>query len=236
MIRKHLLCLGLAAMMTVSPALPAFAAVNSSLTSTTMENCGAYLFEWRPVDCGNGNYFAILVGGNTIAESNVILNRGYDYAYTFDPMTYPRPWGTVPDLVNVDGVWAIPENWASLPENTQPVLQIVLKTNNKNLNTDKRYVNVVHLPGNVDPSSLPAEVRKYLINVDTSDAGAYNGTVTPGWQTEADGTQKYLKPDGTYITGWLTLDEDQYYMDENGVMLKDTITPDGHYEIGRAHV
>ena len=43
MIKKHLLCLGLAAMMTVSPALPAFAAVNSSLTSTTMENCGAYL-------------------------------------------------------------------------------------------------------------------------------------------------------------------------------------------------
>lgn len=229
MFKKHLLCLGLAAVMATASAYPAFAAVNSSLTSTTMENCGAYLFEWRPVDCGNGNYFAILVGGNTIAESNVILNRGYDYAYTFDPMTYPRPWGTVPDLVNVDGVWAIPENWASLPENTQPVLQIVLKTNNKNLNTDKRYVNVVHLPGNVDPSSLPAEVRKYLINVDTSDAGAYNGTVTPGWQTEADGTQKYLKPDGTYITGWLTLDEDQYYMDENGVMLKDTITPDGHY-------
>ena len=50
MIRKHLLCLGLATMMTVSPTLPAFAAVNSSLTSTTMENCGAYLFEWRPVD------------------------------------------------------------------------------------------------------------------------------------------------------------------------------------------
>ena len=224
MIKRKLKAILLAAALSVSTVFTAFAA-----TSTTMENSGAYLFEWRPVDCGDGHSFAILVGGNTINESDVILRRGYDYAYTFDPMTYPRPWGTVPDLVNVDGVWAIPENWASLPENTQPVLQIVLKTNNKNLNTDKRYVNVVHLPGNVDPSSLPAEVRKYLINVDTSDAGAYNGTVTPGWQTEADGTQKYLKPDGTYITGWLTLDEDQYYMDENGVMLKDTITPDGHY-------
>ena len=224
MIKKKLaaLCIALAACFVSS--VPAYAN-----TTTVMENSGAYLFEWRPVDYGNGTSFAILVGGNEIYEKDVILNRGYDYAYTFDPMTYPRPWGTVPDLVNVDGVWAIPENWASLPENTQPVLQIVLKTNNKNLNTDKRYVNVVHLPGNVDPSSLPAEVRKYLINVDTSDAGAYNGTVTPGWQTEADGTQKYLKPDGTYITGWLTLDEDQYYMDENGVMLKDTITPDGHY-------
>ena len=194
MIRKRLLCFGLAAVIATSPSLPAFAAVNTSLSSTSMENCGAYLFEWRPIDCGNGNYFAILVGGNTLTESDVILNRGYDYAYTFDPMTYTRPWGTVPDLVNVDGVWAIPENWGTLPEGTQPVLQIVLKTNNKNLDTDKRYVNVVHLPGNVDPSSLPPEVRKYLINVDTSDAGAYNGTVTPGWQTEADGSQKYLKP------------------------------------------
>ena len=85
MFKKHLLCLGLAAVMATASAYPAFAAVNSSLTSTTMENCGAYLFEWRPVDCGNGNYFAILVGGNTIAESNVILNRGYDYAYTLIP-------------------------------------------------------------------------------------------------------------------------------------------------------
>ena len=42
--------------------------------------------------------------------------------------------------------------------------------------------------------------------------------------------EKYLKPDGTYITnGWLTLEDEQYYMDERGVMLKDTVTPDGHY-------
>ena len=151
-------------------------------------------FEWRPIDCGNGNYFAILVGGNTLTESDVILNRGYDYAYTFDPMTYTRPWGTVPDLVNVDGVWAIPENWGTLPEGTQPVLQIVLKTNNKNLDTDKRYVNVVHLPGNVAPSSLPPEVRKYLINVDTSDAGAYNGTVADRsrWFPEVFKTRRNL--------------------------------------------
>lgn len=230
MIRKHLLYLGMVAILAASSAIPTFADTNSTISNTSMENCGAYLFEWRPIDCGNGNYFAILVGGNTITESNVILNRGYDYAYTFDPMTYSRPWGTVPDLVNIDGVWAIPENWSSIPEGTQPVLQIVLKTNNKNLNTDKRYINVVHLPDGADVSSLPAEVRKYLINVDGSDAGAYNGTITPGWQTEADGSQKYLKPDGTYVTGgWLTLDEDHYYMDENGVMLRDTITPDGYY-------
>ena len=69
------------------------------------------------------------------------------------------------------------------------MLQIILKTNNKNLDTDKRYINVVHLPNGTDTSSLPPEVRKYLINVDGSDAGAYNGTVTPGWQTEADGSK-----------------------------------------------
>ena len=157
MIRKRLLCFGLAAVMAASSSLPAFAAVNTSFSSTSMENCGAYLFEWRPIDCGNGNYFAILVGGNTLNESNVILNRGYDYAYTFEPMTYSRPWGTVPDLVNIDGKWGIPENWSSMPEGAQPTLQIVLKTNYKTLNTDKRYVNVVHLPSNVNFDYLPAK-------------------------------------------------------------------------------
>ena len=230
MIRRKLLVLGTAICLAVSAnAITSFADTTSAST-TTMENCGAYLFEWRPIDCGNGNYFAILVGGNTLNESDVILNRGYDYAYTFEPMTYARPWGTVPDLVNIDGKWGIPENWSSMPEGAQPTLQIVLKTNYKTLNTDKRYVNVVHLPSNVNSSTLPAEVRKYLINVDTSDAGAYNDTVTPGWQKEADGSEKYLKPDGTYVSnGWLQLDDKKYYMDENGVKLKDTITPDGFY-------
>ena len=230
MIRRKLLVLGTAICLAVSAnAITSFADTTSAST-TTMENCGAYLFEWRPIDCGNGNYFAILVGGNTLNESNVILNRGYDYAYTFEPMTYSRPWGTVPDLVNIDGKWGIPENWSSMPEGAQPTLQIVLKTNYKTLNTDKRYVNVVHLPSNISPSSLPAEVRKYLINSDTSDAGAYNDTVTPGWQKEEDGSEKYLKPDGTYVTnGWLQLDDKKYYMDENGVKLKDTVTPDGFY-------
>ena len=230
MIRRKLLVLGTAICLAVSAnAITSFADTTSANT-TTMENCGAYLFEWRPIDCGNGNYFAILVGGNTLNESDVILNRGYDYAYTFEPMTYSRPWGTVPDLVNIDGKWGIPENWSSMPEGAQPTLQIVLKTNYKTLNTDKRYVNVVHLPSNVNSSTLPAEVRKYLINVDTSDAGAYNDTVTPGWQKEADESEKYLKPDGTYVSnGWLQLDDKKYYMDENGVKLKDTITPDGFY-------
>ena len=230
MIRRKLLVLGTAICLAVSAnAITSFADTTSANT-TTMENCGAYLFEWRPIDCGNGNYFAILVGGNTLNESDVILNRGYDYAYTFEPMTYSRPWGTVPDLLNIDGKWGIPENWSSMPEGAQPTLQIVLKTNYKTLNTDKRYVNVVHLPSNVNSSTLPAEVRKYLINVDTSDAGAYNDTVTPGWQKEADGSEKYLKPDGTYVSnGWLQLDDKKYYMDENGVKLKDTITPDGFY-------
>ena len=197
---------------------------------TTMENCGAYLFEWRPIDCGNGHYFAILVGGNTIAESDVILNRGYDYAYTFNSLVYGKPWGQVPELVNVNGVWAIPENQPLLPAGTQPTLQIVLYTNNGKLPDKYRYIDVVSLPAGVDTSTLPADVRKYLINVDGSDAGAYNGTVTSGWVNEADGSRRYRKPDGTYVTnGWLNVDDELYYMDANGVMLKDTITPDGIY-------
>ena len=42
-------------------------------------------------------------------------------------MTYSRPWGTVPDLVNIDGKWGIPENWATMPQDSQSVMQIVLK-------------------------------------------------------------------------------------------------------------
>ena len=230
MIRKKLLILGVALCLATSANIVTAFAETTTSNITTMENCGAYIFEWRPIDCGNGNYFAILVGGNTLYESDVILNRGYDYAYTFEPMTYSRPWGTVPDLVNIDGKWGIPENWATMPQDSQSVMQIVLKTNYKTLSTDKRYVNVVHLPSNISPSSLPAEGRKYLINSDTSDAGAYNDTVTPGWQKEEDGSEKYLKPDGTYVTnGWLQLDDKKYYMDENGVKLKDTVTPDGFY-------
>lgn len=230
MIRKKLLILGAALCLATSANIVTAFAETTTSNITTMENCGAYIFEWRPIDCGNGNYFAILVGGNTLYESDVILNRGYDYAYTFEPMTYSRPWGTVPDLVNIDGKWGIPENWTTMPQDSQSVMQIVLKTNYKTLSTDKRYVNVVHLPSNISPSSLPAEVRKYLINSDTSDAGAYNDTVTPGWQKEEDGSEKYLKPDGTYVTnGWLQLDDKKYYMDENGVKLKDTVTPDGFY-------
>ena len=226
MVKKFTVALCMALSLSVTVPTVAFA----DNTTTTMENCGAYLFEWRPVDCGDGHSFAILVGGNTINESDIILRRGYDYAYTFNPMTYSRPWGQVPDLVNINGVWGIPENWSSLPEGAQPVTRITLVTNNKNLDTNERYVDVVHLPGDVDSSSLPAEVRKYLINVDGSDAGAYEGTITGGWFIDETGKKKYRKPDGTFITNtWLNADDETYYMDENGYMLTDTITPDGKY-------
>jgi len=230
MIRRKLLVLGTAICLAVSAnAITSFADTTSAST-TTMENCGAYLFEWRPIDCGNGNYFAILVGGNTLNESNVILNRGYDYAYTFEPMTYSRPWGTVPDLVNIDGKWGIPENWSSMPEGAQPTLQIVLKTNYKTLNTDKRYVNVVHLPSNVNSSTLPAEVRKYLINVDASDAGAYNDTVTPGWYKDGD-YWRYIQKNGYYLANSWYQDTDgkYYYFNMGAVMAVNTTTPDGYY-------
>lgn len=219
--------LGMALMLGLSSSTAAFAD-QAETSATTMENCGAYLFEWRPVDCGDGHYFAILVGGNTINESNVILNRGYDYPYTFD-YTVPRPWGEVPQLVNIDGVWGIPENWGILPEGSQPTLRITLITNNKILPTKERYIDVVSLPQNINSRDLPAEVRKYLINVDGSDAGAYDGTTTAGWEEE-NGLWRYRKSDNTYVSNtWLKLDDKQYYMNEQGIMLADTITPDGYY-------
>ena len=208
-----------------------FGSVSSAWAAETitMENCGAYLFEWRPVDCGNGRAFAILVGGDTIQESDVILNRGYDYAYTFNSLAYGRPWGKVPDLVNIDGIWGIPEYEALLPEGTQSYTRIVLYTNNKNLDTKERYVDVVHLPSGTNTANLPDEVRKYLINVDGSDAGAYDGTITSGWWQDND-IKKYRGTDGNFVTNsWIRVDDKTYYLDENGVMLKDTITPDGIY-------
>lgn len=212
--------------LSISSAFFCFAEKNVGIT---MENCGAYLFTWRPVDCGDGHYFVILAGGDTLKESNVVLNRGYDYAYTFDS-SFPRPWGQIPELVNFNGIWGIPENWPLLPEGTQPYTRITLVTNNKNLSTNQRHIDVVHLPDGVSSSQLPSEVRKYLINVDGSDAGAYEGTVTSGWETDAAGQTRYQKSDGTYISNsWLTVDEKSYYMDNSGIMLTDTITPDGVY-------
>ena len=61
----------------------------------------------------------------------------------------------------------------------------------------------------MDSSTLPAEVRKYLINVDGSDAGAYSGTVTNGWDKQ-DGKWIYRKPDGGLVTnGWLNVDDEK---------------------------
>lgn len=227
MIKRMLAAILLTLSLCTQNAIVTFA---DTTNTTTMESCGAYLFEWRPVDCGNGHYFAILVGGDSIAERNVILKRGYDYAYTFNPMTYPRPWGEVPNLVNVDGVWAIPENLPYLPEGTQPTLQIVLMTNNGKLPDKERYIDVVSLPRSISTSSLPPEVKKYLINVDGSDAGAYTGTNVSGWEIGENGMYRYRKPDGTYVSnGWLNVDDELYYMDPDGNMLADTITPDGFY-------
>lgn len=71
--RLFIIVLGISAVLAAASPFSSFA--NSTSNEIIMENCGAYLFEWRPVDCGNGRAFAILVGGNTIAESNVILSR-----------------------------------------------------------------------------------------------------------------------------------------------------------------
>ena len=224
--KKRIAVIGLACSLSLGAAAVSYADTTAGIT---MENCGAYLFGWRPIDYGEGRYFAILSGGNTLQESNSVLNRGYDYAFTFDN-SIARPWGQVPDLVNINGIWGIPENWPLLPEGSQPYTRMTLTTNNNKLATKERYVDIVHLPSSVRASDLPPEVRKYLINVDGSDAGAYEGTSISGWEKDENGNSHYLKSDGTYVTdSWLTVDEKSYYMDANGIMLTDTITPDGLY-------
>ena len=55
MIKRKLKAFLLAAALSVSTVFTAFAA-----TSTTMENSGAYLFEWRPVDCGDGHSLSLI--------------------------------------------------------------------------------------------------------------------------------------------------------------------------------
>lgn len=229
MIKKKLYTIALSLCLSASCLTTAWADSNAAPT-VVMENCGAYLFQWRPVDCGNGHYFSIIVGANTINENNVVLNMGYDFAYTFDS-TLPKPWGQpIPDLANVNGVWGIPENWPSMPADSHPTLQIVLTTNNKDFATKERYVDIVKLPSGVASKDLPPEVRKYLINADGSDAGATVGTEANGWVKEEDGRYRYRKPDDSFISdGWLKLDNKSYYFDKDGYMLADTVTPDGFY-------
>ena len=68
-----------------------------------------------------------------------------------------------------------------------------------------------------------------MINVDGSDAGAYEGTTTNGWN-QVDGKWVYISPDGSLVkNAWLDVEEKKYYMDADGFMLADTITPDGVY-------
>ncbi len=224
--KRRIAAIGLAVSLSLGTVVVSYANTSSGIT---MENCGAYLFGWRPIDYAEGQYFAILLGDNSIQESDVVLNRGYDYAFTFDN-SITKPWGQVPALANINGVWGIPENWSLIPEGSQPYTRMVLTTNNKKMATKERYVDIVYLPGNISASDLPPEVRKYLINVDGTDAGAYDGTSTSGWEKDENGQSRYRKSDGTYVANsWLTVDEKSYYMDANGVMLTDTITPDGLY-------
>ncbi len=62
MLRKQLTAISLAIALTLGYSGAVYADTLSTST-VVMENCGAYLFEWRPVGYDNGKYFAILVGG-----------------------------------------------------------------------------------------------------------------------------------------------------------------------------
>ena len=61
-------------------------------------------------------------------------------------MGYPWPWGTVPELINIDIYWETPENRALMPEGSQQSTQIILLTNKAIFSTKERYANIVRLP------------------------------------------------------------------------------------------
>ena len=54
-------------------------------------------------------------------------------------------------------------------------------------------MDIVHLPSSISASDLPPDVRKYLINVDGSDARAYEGTTTSGWEKDGNIMDKDTK-------------------------------------------
>lgn len=56
-------------------------------------------------------------------------------------------------------------------------------------------------------------------------------TIYAGTWEQNNLSWKYKNDDGSYATGWI-LDKDYYYyLDDNGVMLSDCLTPDGYYVI-----
>lgn len=55
---------------------------------------------------------------------------------------------------------------------------------------------------------------------------------TGTWQALPEGGFVYLNEEGTPVTGWIQEGEMWYYGGENGVLLTDTMTPDGYYVNG----
>ena len=47
-----------------------------------------------------------------------------------------------------------------------------------------------------------------------------------GWVTE-QGQRRYLLPDGAFLTGWLSLEDGKYYLDESGFAVSGQVTLDG---------
>lgn len=49
------------------------------------------------------------------------------------------------------------------------------------------------------------------------------------WASPSTGQWKYQNDDGSYATGWIKDNNKSYYLDDNGIMLSNTTTPDGYY-------
>lgn len=56
--------------------------------------------------------------------------------------------------------------------------------------------------------------------------------VFAGTWEQQESSWKYINDDGTYATGWINDNGKDYYLDANGNMLADTVTPDGYYVDG----
>ena len=58
-----------------------------------------------------------------------------------------------------------------------------------------------------------------------------NGNLVTGWYIDVNGDVYYLETNskelGRMARGWTKINNEYYYFNDNGVLLKDTITPDG---------
>lgn len=90
-------------------------------------------------------------------------------------------------------------------------------------------------PGMKQPGIKHSNIGRSMIRLLAATSAAAFLLTTPvyaGAWSQADGSWRYQKDDGSYARGWMqSTDGKWYYFDANGRMLTDTVTPDG-YQVG----